>query len=133
MAGEDIEVAAKFVEIHFPVNYSLGAVDEKRNAVLSANCGNPGNGIVQSENVGNLGNRNHPGAVVDQRFELFYFKPSVRVHRKDPDLRLLSFAVELPRDQIGMMLLLGNYDIVPLPQRILGEAVCDKVQSVGST
>ena len=62
--------------------------------------------------VGDMGHRDELGAGRQQRLELRHVEPAGRVDRRDHQLEADAVAQQLPRHDVGVMLELGDHDLV---------------------
>ena len=80
---------------------------------------------VDAQHVGDLGDRHQPRAVIEQCVELLELQRPVNVERNDPQLRANALAEHLPRHDIGVVLHLGDDNIIPRVDLRVAPAVSD--------
>ncbi len=85
------------------------------------------NRIDNAKDIGNLRNSNYPCLGIQQRFQFVKIKMPLFINVKDLQCSPFPLAEHLPRNNVGMMLGLGNDDLIAFPDESLTERKGDKV------
>ncbi len=131
VAGEDIEVAAKVNDIDGGMRHRLRAVDEHERAGGLRLGDHLLDGVDGADAVRDVRERDELGPRPQEHLEALLVEPPIVVDGHELQVGVLLLAEQLPRDEVGMMLELGQDDGVGLAQVATTPAVGDKVDRLG--
>src|SRR5215470_12740133 len=117
VAGEDVEVRAHRGEVEGQVRRALGAVQEHEGPNLVRAPDDLGHGIDRPQDIGNVGGRHHPSARREETGEGFHVEEALAYHRHGLEDGAVVAAGHLPGNEVGVMLHLGDDDLVAGPER----------------
>ena len=112
VAREGVEIAVERAHIDLEVGRRLGAVDEHRSALGVGKIDDALHRIDGSQRVRQMRHRDEPGARTEQALQLARHQLAVVVDRRDPQHRAAALAQQLPRHDVGVVLHLGDEDLV---------------------
>ena len=81
--------------------------------------------------VGELGDRDEPGARRQQRLERGEIEPAGRIDRRDHQAEAEPVAQQLPRHDVGVMLEVADHDLVAGFEKGRAPALRDEVDRLG--
>ena len=123
MAGEGQEVHAERGHVDRLVRHRLGAVGEHQRALLVRRPGDLGDRRDRAGHVGLVGHRDDLGALGDQLVEVQVEPPS-GVTRNQRRVAPVRCAQLLPGHQVGVVLKLGDQDLVAGADGTVGRSRC---------
>ena len=143
MPGEDQEVRAQLGDVDRRVRHRLRAVDQHQRADLVRPGDDLAERVDRAEDVRLLGDRDELGALVDHRRQVGEVEPAVVGEPEPAQGRAGALAQLLPGQQVGVVLHLGDDDLVALPdgvppelrllrRRGVGQRVGDEVDALGA-
>ena len=107
------------------VHHRLSAVNQHLRAGLVGFFDNLCHRVFRPEHVRDLGDRHQPRFIIQQCVELLKLQRPVKVKRNDPQLRANALTEHLPRHDIGVVLHLGDDDVIPRVDLRVAPAVSD--------
>ncbi len=131
VAGEYVEVAADGLHVHAAVRDALRAVDHHGGADALGHLRHLADGHDGAERIGDVGDRNDAGAWPEQALVGFEDEVAVIVHRGDADDGAGLPGGELPGHDVGVMLGLGEHDLVAGAQQAFAEGGGEQVDAFG--
>ena len=112
VAGEGVEVATERRDVDLEVRGGLAAVDEHHRARGLGEPGHLGGGIDGAEGVGDVREGDELGAGGEQALESHEVDFAARCDGCDDDLGAGALGDHLPRDDVGVVLEMGEQDLV---------------------
>ena len=131
MAGEDVEVGADLLNVHRHVRHSLSSVDQDECACGVCHLGHLAHGVDRAEHVRNVGEGDELGPEVEEHLEHFELQNAVIGDRNEFEVAVLLLDEDLPRNQVGVVLHLGQYDRVAAADVASTPGVGDEVDRFG--
>src|SRR5713226_3310620 len=115
VAGGGQEVAVQVLHVHRHVRHALGAVQQDDGAGGMRQPGQLFNGVDGAEHVGHVADGHQLGAIGDEPPALFHIQGAVVQHGDVLENGALLGGQQLPGDQVGVVLQLGQDVLVALP------------------
>ena len=120
VSGSDIEIAAEVLDIHRRMHRGLAAVEKDRNAPGVGQTNDVSGGRQCTQHVRHVGHGDQTHARCQHRFEGGHVQRAIFEHGRPFQDHALVFAQEVPGHDVGVVLHLGEDDLVPgrqgLPQ-----------------
>ena len=133
MRGADEEVAVERLHIDVEVGRALRAVDHHIGAYLAGPLGDQLDGVVGAEHIGDLGERDNAGAVCDDRGQRLELQLARIGDGDGLERSARELADHVPGDDVGVVLHLGDHDLVARLEGESAEAAGDEVEPLGAT
>ena len=115
VAAEGVEVAAERPDVDRHVRHGLGAVDQDQRARGVGHLGHLADRVDRAERVRDVGERDELGLEPEQHLEDVEAELAVVGDRDELEVAVLLLDEELPRDEVGVVLHLGQDDRVAAP------------------
>ena len=110
--GERQEVDPEVVDVDRQVRHRLAGVEHDEGTDGVRALGELGDRVQRAEHVGDVGEREHLGALGEQAVEVGEVEPAVGRDRHPAQGRAGAPAGLLPRDEVGVVLHLGDEHLV---------------------
>ena len=111
VAAERVEVGAQLLDVHRHVRHGLGAVDEDEGAGGVGHLDDLADRVDRPERVADVGERDELGLEAEQHLEDVEAQDPVVGDRDELEVAVLLLDEELPRDEVGVVLHLGQDDL----------------------
>ncbi len=131
VAGEDKEVGIKGLHVDMAVNGALARIHQHGNALRVGEANDFVNRRHRAESVRHHGDGHHPGAGAEQLGILLQQEIAVIIDWRPLQHGSLALAVEMPGNDVGVMLEDGEHDFIALPDHQAAVALCHKVDGLG--
>ena len=131
VAGEGVEIAADGPHVDRLVDDALRTVDQDAGAGRLRQSRHLGDRDDRAEHVRHMGDGDQLRAVGQQGGEFFEIELPVVLHRRDLEHDPLAVAQQLPGHDVGVVLHLGNDDLVARRKMGLGPGAGDQVDRLG--
>ncbi|AEW73302.1 hypothetical protein EcWSU1_01864 [Enterobacter ludwigii] len=131
--GEDVEIAVQRLDVDRVVHDRLRTINQHLRASLVGFLDNRCHRVLGSQHVRNLGHGHQPRTRIQQRVELLKLEGAINIQWDHPQLRTDTLTEHLPRHDIGMVLHLGDDDVIPRVDLRVAPAVGNKVDPLGGT
>ena len=131
MPGKGVKIAPQILDVDHRVGYRLCAVDERGDTARLGRGNQAPHGKHRAERVGDMRAREQTGARAEQRLDRFDVHLAVRVHGRNPEPRAGLFADDLPWNDVGMMLEVGDEHLVAGHQQRPRIALRDQIDRFG--
>ncbi len=112
VAGEDVEVGPERGHVERQMRHRLGAVHQHEGARRMRPAGHLGHGVDRAEHVRHVRERRHAGARREQPVEARHVEVRAVEHRHGHEARAAVAAGHLPRDEVRVVLHLGDENLV---------------------
>ena len=122
MPAEGEEVAVEFLHVDGNMGRALGTVDKDGHAVLVGNADDVADRIHGPQHVADVRHADDAGALVEELFVFLHAELPVVGDGNDAQADALTGLQELPRDDVAVVLHLGEDDLVALLHESLSEA-----------
>ena len=131
VAGKDVEIAAERPHVERQVRRGLGAIDENERSAPVGQLGDRRHWHDRARDIGDVGDGHEARAIAETGFDVGHGQNAVLRHRNRHDLGASGITRDLPRHQIGVVLELGDRDLVTLAEVAASPAVGDQVDPLG--
>ena len=131
MAAERVEVAADRLDVDRHVRHGLGAVDQHERAGRVGHLGHLADRVDRAERVRDVGERDELRLEPEQHLEHVEAQDPVVGDRDELEVAVLLLDEELPRDEVGVVLHLGQDDRVAAGDVAAAPRVRDEVDRLG--
>lgn len=115
---EDVEVGVEGADIDVHVADGLCAVDKHGDAVAVGLGYHLGNGVDRAEDVGDVAHGDKARALVEERAVCLHVEDTTGIHRDDTQGDTLVAPEKLPRDDVGVVLHDGEYNLIAILKEI---------------
>jgi len=132
VGAEDVEVAVEGTHVDMRVNRRLAAVEQHRHAPGVGEADDLGGGRDGAQHVRHMGDGDEPGTRADETGKVVDVERAVVADARPFQHRALALAQEVPRHDVGVVLHLGQHDLVARPDERREEALGDEVESLGA-
>ena len=129
--GEDVEIGVEFADVGGCVGDPLGAVDEDGGAAGVGFFDDFLHGIDGSQGVGDVGDGNHLGAIIQEALEFIHEQFPAVVHGNDAEDGPGLLAGHLPGNDIGMMFHGREDDLVAGGEEFAAVTGGDQIDALG--
>ena len=131
VSGQGVEIATQRAHVDAQMWRGLRAIDQQRNAALAAFAGELGNGVDGAKHVGYMGDGGKPDLGRQQFDEALDNQFAGIADWRNLEFRAGSFANQLPRHDVGVVLHLRDEDRVAGFQARQRVTVGDQVDRLG--
>ena len=128
--GEGHEVGVKVTDVEAGVDHRLAGVDDHHRTRGAGQGGDAADRVDRPQNIGHVDHRHHTGAGRDQTFQGLHVEGPVGQKRSKAQDHPLLLAQEVPGDDVGVVLHLGQDHLVTLG-KIAPKARRHQVQGLG--
>ncbi|MCY1203121.1 hypothetical protein D9M72_146200 [compost metagenome] len=128
--GERVEIAIEGLHVDLEVRHGLGAIDQHRDAMEMRQLDDVSHRVDGAKRVGEVRQRDQPGARAEQLRELLQHQLAGIVDRRHLQQGAGALARQLPRHDIGMVLHRADQDLVARAQT-LAESCRHQVDRLG--
>ncbi len=131
VAAEGVEVAADRGDIDRQVGHGLGAVHQHQRTRLVGQAGHLDHGVDGAQRVGHVGEGDQLRLEPEEHLEHVLTEHAVVGDRDELEVRVLLLGQDLPRDQVRVVLHLGEDDHVAPADVAPAPRVGDEVDRLG--
>ncbi|MNN38449.1 hypothetical protein D3C81_1524460 [compost metagenome] len=131
MASDHIPVAADRLNVRRRMNRALAAIDQHPRAGRVGQAGDLCNRVDGAQNVGHMGDGDDLGLRPQQSGEGFHVQRAIVRNRRPFQHRALALAQQVPRHDVGVVLHLGDDDLVA-GFDAQADAVGDQIDRLGA-
>jgi len=128
--ADRVEIATDGLHVDVEVGAGLGTVEQHRDTVSMGDLDHLVHRVDGAQGVGHVHASHQPGAFVHQGLECPEVQLASIAHRNDLDHRAGPFGQELPGHDVGVVLHVGEQDLVARADA-LSEGVRDQVDRLG--
>ena len=129
--GEDVEIGIDRLDIHRHVGHGLGAVNEHQRPGLVSHPGHLGDRIDRPERVRNVRERDELRLELEEDLEDIEAEQAIVGDRDELEIRVLLLDQELPRDEVSVMLHLGQDDDIATGDVLAAPRIRHEVDRLG--